>query len=204
MTAPLWISRALDACSPIPTTGITDRVAESLLEHLPVEEIRRVIRKRIAGVAGITGDWIGAIAGSVTEGAVNVLAGDINHDVVTVTELYNKAAKALDAAGVPYAEDDRTPMMLQQRIAWLAARRPTILTLQRVEAERDTALSLVRSRSQSILALTEDCQAKIIALTTERDLARQLHANAERAFADCAAQRDALYAILSDPGDCSQ
>ena len=151
MTAPRWFIQATEAAlldyNPTDVPGVVpgvDELAAQLIEHLPIEAMTLEIRSRIAGVAGLTGDWVGVVAGLAVLGAVRALTGD--HEVITLTELHHDACRALDAAGVPYAEeyDDNgetlaMPFNLAGRIRWLAKQRPTALELKRVTAERDAA-----------------------------------------------------------------
>lgn len=245
MTAPRWIAEALDAACDAARHILSDvrkdAIASALIERLPIEAMTGAIRKRTAGTAGITGDWISAVSGLATAGAVYALT-DGDPEVVELTEFYQGACKALDSAGVPYAVDvevqphlviestigeleprksvevDHVPahhaqiqLDLAGRIRWLAQQRPTRLDLQRVEDERESfradamhvraIVDVIGLRDAAIKSLTferehfkqmagdlqmaiNDMSEVVRRLETERDLARAMHQDAERAFAD--------------------
>jgi len=137
MNAPRWILEALDVAwsEGRAFSDIAARLTKEMFERLPIAEMTRGVRDEIDGIAGLSGDWSAAIAGLAVSKAVQVLAAD--HDVVTIAELYQDAARALDAAGVPYGADGHALMDMPARIRWLAQQHPTRSELARVEAERD-------------------------------------------------------------------
>jgi hypothetical protein len=176
--APRWIAEAIDAG----VLGVSSRrLAAALIERLPIEAMMADIRQRIAGVAGITGDWIGAVAGLAMSGAVHVLT-DGDPEVVELAELYLGACRALDMAGVPYAaayaddgDQQVMPLNLAGRIRWLAQQRPTRLDLQRVEAERDVARAQVAEKD-----VTAEVTAETIAGCVRTYLAARDRAESRR------------------------
>lgn len=134
MTAPRWIAEAIEAAY---ENGPGDgKLATALIERLPLEAIAaELVRERSTDRDAS----LMAIVRVLTDG---------DPEVVSLTELYQGACKALDDAGVPYASSvgelgamvtlgPAEPLDLADRIRWLAQQRPTRLELQRVEAERD-------------------------------------------------------------------
>jgi len=214
-TAPRWIAEAFDVMMAGPGAGDPelDRLAAALIERLPLEAVTMEIRQRIAGVAGITGDWIGAIAGLAASGAAAALTGD--PEVVTLTELYQGACSVLDAAGVPYkmggGDHLAVRLNLAGRILWLIEQRPTRLELQRVEAERDAWKEVVDGSADAAVSLAESFLAGgespplhpnttvrlargVIQLREERDAAR-------RDYRDALADLDADRTEYAAAGD---
>jgi hypothetical protein len=136
VTVPKWIAAALEDATPgQPFRGVDDdALAAALIERLPIEAMVRA-------VLGYNNPRDASdLVRQVVRLAVSALS-DGDTDAVTLTALYQEASKALDVAGVPYANNDEVPVPLDlsARIRWLAQQRPTRLDLQRVEAERDEA-----------------------------------------------------------------
>ncbi len=157
--APRWIGEALTMATARHMLADSEEsaglLATALLERIPIIGMQlravEVISEHVGGTAR-------DMARDVVTALVSVLT-DADSDVVTLTELYQNAARALDDAGVPYAAapsgatdiDSRidavasgaenTHLDLTARIRWLAGQRPRRFYLQRVEAERDQAVA---------------------------------------------------------------
>lgn len=121
MTAPRWISEAIEASATLVTPELISATTKELLERLPIEAITVVLRG-IVGPAGLTAleqpGSLASIVSALTDG---------DPEVVELTELYQGACRALDAAGVPYDRaltDDGdlqvVRLNLAGRIQWLA------------------------------------------------------------------------------------
>lgn len=180
MTAPRWIIQALEHAAPAGVMGTdAEALAAALLERLPIE----------AMVAEFTvfpnSDRSREEATSVVARIARVLSED-DPEVVELTELYQSACKALDAAGVPHAINTAEvyrPLDLAGRIQWLAEQRPLRIDLQRVEAERDGALKLApelaRMTVERDLALRELDATRRMAASAADDLDRERRAHQE-------------------------
>jgi hypothetical protein len=221
MTAPRWIAEALYEAigQPGRWESLRAAVAKQLVERLPLEAMTIAIRARIAGVGGITGDWISAIAGLAAAGAMLALT-DGDPEVVQLTELYQGACRVLDEAGVPQAVDERRDdtglsgpprtgrhqLDLAARIRWLVQQRPTRLELQRVEAERDVARAALRqttTKHDAIKVALDHQAAMADRLVAERDSARaqfhELNTSLGRAeVARLAGERDQIQALFEE------
>lgn len=165
VTAPRWISEALDAAAPAGVMGTdADALAAALIERLPIEAM-------VAGLAAFEGGgWMRPEAYKGVTAIVRMLT-DGDPEVVQFTELYQDAAKALDAAGVPYGEDrDGVHVFFElgSRIRSLAAQRPIRLDLQRVEAERDLARQELSIERLALLQVGEARDAVAAWLDRER------------------------------------
>lgn len=168
MTAPSWI---LDALMNSDLEESLDRIANELLERLPIVDISNALDLPTKAEA--------------LRGVVAALSR--NAEVVKLTELYQDACRALDAAGVPYSTLPPGPMVhdaegypaaeplsLAGRIRWLAQQRPTALELQRVTTERDHAL-FKEKRTAELLAtecsLSMNTMREMFTARHERDAA---------------------------------
>lgn len=99
VTAPRWIAEALDACGVI-ADKCTDDIAKALIERLPIEAMVTAATMSMHG-DGVTDR---AVAREAVANIMRILT-DGDPEVVELTELYQGACRALDAAGVPYAID---------------------------------------------------------------------------------------------------
>lgn len=141
MTPPRWIVEAFEIMMAGPGVGDpeVETLAAALIERLPLEAMRQAAQDALDEVAdNRPAEQHAAIA---TTAIVRLLT-DGDPEIATLTELYQGATRALDAAGVPYAtggDDGQIPVRLNLygRILWLIEQRPTRIDLQRVEAERD-------------------------------------------------------------------
>jgi hypothetical protein len=185
VTAPRWISEALaaswDGLSMGDVPGFDD-IARELLERLPIDAMRAAALTSLDDVAANRpAEQHSAIA---TTAIVRVLS-DGDPEVVELTEIYQGASKALDAAGVPYAvatsdsegNDCNRELDLASRIRWLAQQRPNRLDLQRVEAERDAwhrrndeCIVTITANQRSIATLIDESEAR----RRERDYWKEL------------------------------
>lgn len=141
MTVPKWIEEALTEATSFPDGEVDAALlTAALIDRLPLE---RMIR------AAAFGPYVDTDVPTVLrmEAARRIVCAavaemaDGDADTVILTALYQDACRALDVAGVPYANADEVPVPLDltARIRWLAMQRPTRLDLQRVEAEKDEA-----------------------------------------------------------------
>lgn len=187
MTAPRWIAEALDVALNASDDAIGrvdyDGIATALLERLPLEAIACEVPRALDDIAdGMHGRVVADIMRVLTDG---------DPDVATLTELYQGASKALDAAGVPYAVNTAElyrPLDLAGRIQWLAQQRPTRLDLQRAEAERDAARERVSALEGEVEILGENRDAA----TGESEHSERELVNLRRRFDDLQRDRDRL------------
>lgn len=191
MTAPRWISEAFDAARPEERDMDADDLSAALIERLPLEAMTAEIRVRCADYHRLAehcpdtwpGDDTFPLPPDVSAGIVARIAGvlsDGDPEVVELAKLYQGACRALDAAGVPYAIDVEPDHLKIEAV-------PGELTLHKpVETEQVPS----HSASQLIdlagrirwLAQQRPTRLDLERVEAERDLARTMHQDAERAF----------------------
>lgn len=172
MTAPRWITDALAAacCSIGRMADVEpDVLARELIERLPIERMIDAI-----AVLPSTRD----AAAEVVSRIVEVLSGD--PEVVTLTQLYQDATRALDVAGAPYAEELQgqhdayiVQLDLAGRIRWLSrllTDTVTKLDVERDEREADRVAGVAASDADAARIADLEARAKLAELV--RDTAR--------------------------------
>lgn len=123
---PRWIREAFDVGG-----SEVGSLIKALVERLPLQRMQDEVVAVLAGKSGTCEDEdpLLELADLVVDAIVVVLTDD--DEVVTLTELYQGASRALDKAGAPYAEQDGAQLDLPERIRWLADQRPTRIGMER-------------------------------------------------------------------------
>lgn len=156
---PTWIADALAAavCS---IGRMRDAEPEALTRELatrfPIDEMVRAACRALAGVIG-DGQTERDLARDVTAAIVDALTTE--PDALDLTASHQRAARVLDVAGVPYADDtaERYKIFdLADRVTWLAQQRP------------------IGARADQDIAKIAEQHAKIGDLTAELIEARRL------------------------------
>lgn len=185
MTAPRWITEALDAACEGARHSMTDvrkdAVAAALTERLPIE-----------AMAHAAGDDLGLVSE-----IVRVLT-DGDPEVVLLAELYQGACKALDEAGVPYAIEGCALTDMQRRIRWLAQQRPTRAELDAAQATRrlaENAAVTYMGRARHAEELLQNAARTVIdnqQIRDERDRAQMDAAELRQQLAKMTAEHDII------------
>lgn len=170
---PRWIRESLEASwhSGRAFTELAGHLAKAMIERLPLVALTAAVIEQLGGDSGagqddrVTLDY----ADRVVKAVVATLTADA--EVVTLTELYQNAARALDHAGVPYGVERRVDetglsgpgggtMLLDMpaRIRWLAAQRPTRLEMAR---EISTAVAAAAPDYVQLRAELDETRAEV-------------------------------------------
>jgi hypothetical protein len=185
VTAPRWIAEAIEAATEHHRGEVfadlrlirDEKLAAALIERLPVEAMAASVLISCWDVDQLTRacphTWEAAdaafppparVQADIAARIARVLA-DGDPEIVTLTDLYQSACRALDAAGVPYAaayaddgDQQIMPLNLVGRIRWLAQQRPTRLELQRLQSDRDAQIELRATAERERNAARESLQ----------------------------------------------
>lgn len=190
MTAPRWISDAIEAGYDMRQGGDpdVDRIAAALIERLPLEAMVTAL----ASFEG--GGWMRPETVKMAATVMRVLS-DGDPEVVELAELYQGACRALDAAGVPYAVDaEEAHLEIGAVSGEMSLRKP--VEVEQVPAHPAQQRLDLAGRIRW-LAQQRPTRIDLARVEAERDLARTMHQDAERAFAAAMTERDAARADLA-------